>query len=166
MHLMCVASFFQVVCSTKFCKKVMWTDTKTSEKSIEKSKKYVWHLQSLKKCFQGAQGCSPIIFYALGLVAPGRFGGPPEGPQNRQNLLKLIKMWYRNLMIFRDASREPSQRVSGPQSGLQSMKIDEKTPRTRPICTFQKGMNFWLANIGKTDPESNYFHKSMKKAET
>ena len=111
-------------------------------KSIEKSKKHVRHLQSLKKCFQGAQGSSWEIVDASGLGASGRFGAPPEGPQNRQNSPKSLKMWYQHLMIFRDASRKPSQRVSDPQSDLQSMKIDEKTPWTKAIGTFQKGMNF------------------------
>ena len=78
----------------------------------------------------------------MGVAAPSRFGAPPGGPQNRQNLPKSLKMWYRNLTIFRDASRKPSQRGSGPQSDLQSTKIDEKTPRTEAIATFQKDMNF------------------------
>ena len=110
--------------------------------SIEKSKKHVRHLQSLKKCFRGAHGGSPIIFGPSGLVAPGRFGAPLEGPQNRQNLAKSLKMRYQHLMIFRDASRKPPQRVSDPQSDLQSMKFAEKTPWTSQIGTFQKGMNF------------------------
>ena len=112
------------------------------KKTIEKSRKRVWHLQSLKKCFRGAQGGSPIIFYPSGLVAPGRFGASLEGHQNRQNWSKSLQMWYQNLMIFRDASRKPPQRVSDPQSDLQSMKINEKTPQTEAIGTFQTGMNF------------------------
>ena len=78
----------------------------------------------------------------MGVAAPSRFGAPPGGPQNRQNLPKSLKMWYRNLTIFRDASRKPSQRGSGPQSDLQSTKIDEKTPRTKAIATLQKDMHF------------------------
>ena len=107
-----------------------------------KLKNEAWHPQTLTRWLQGAQGSSWEIVDASGLGASGRFGAPPEGPQNRQNSPKSLNMWYRNLMIFRDASRKPSQRVSEAQSDLQSMKIDEKTLRTEAIGTFQKGMNF------------------------
>ena len=73
---------------------------------------------------------------------PWSIWSTPRGTQHHQHWSKSLKMRYQNLMIFRDASQRPSQRVSEAQSDLQSMKIDEITFRTEAIRIFQKGMNF------------------------
>ena len=126
--------FCQAACWTNLWETNMWRKTKRNEKNVEKSKKHVWHLLLLQKCFQGAQGSSPIIFCPSGLVAPGRFGAPPGIPQNRQNPAKVLKRWDQNLIIFGDAPGSLPRGFRTPKVTSKAWTLIKKHPEWRQLA--------------------------------